>query len=119
MVAPGTSAANPAPNNANTSAITNNETTTIALATVLQEKGLGGKITHVGFDATNQTVGYLADGTTVAIVTQVPFNMGYMAVEKAIAAYNGEELDPVYDTGVALVTPDNINTDEIQAIVNP
>ena len=98
---------------------TNNETTTIALATVLQEKGLGGKIIHVGFDATNQTVGYLVDGTTAAIVTQVPFNMGYMAVEKAIAAYKGEALEPLYDTGVALVTPENVNSEEIQAIVNP
>lgn len=98
---------------------TNNETTTIALATVLQEKGLTGEIAHVGFDATNQTVGYLADGTTNAIVTQVPFNMGYMAVEKAIAAYKGEALESIYDTGVALVTPENVDSEEIQAIVNP
>lgn len=98
---------------------TNNETTTIAMASVLQEKGLAGKITHVGFDATLQTVGYIEDGTTTAIVTQVPFNMGYMAVEKALAAYKGEELEPVYDTGVALVTIENLNTDEIQDIVNP
>jgi len=97
----------------------NNETTTIALATVLQEKGLAGKITHVGFDATVQTVGYIDDGTTCAIVTQVPFNMGYLAVEKAIAAYNGEDLESVYDTGVALVTPENLHTEEIDAIVNP
>lgn len=98
---------------------TNNETTTIALASVLQEKGMVGKIVHVGFDATLQTVGYIEDGTTTAIVTQVPFNMGYMAVEKAIAAYNNEELEPVYDTGVALVTIENLNTPEIQEIVNP
>ena len=98
---------------------TNNETTTIALATVLQEKGLAGKITHVGFDATLQTVGYITDGTTTAIVTQVPYNMGYLAVEKALAAYNGEELESVYDTGVALVTAENLDTEEIQSIVNP
>ena len=98
---------------------TNNETTTIALATVLEEKGLQGKIMHVGFDATLQTAGYLTDGTTTAIVTQVPYNMGYLAVEKALAAYNGETLEPVYDTGVALVTPDNVNSDEMQAIINP
>lgn len=98
---------------------TNNETTTIALATVLQEKGLAGKITHVGFDATTQTVGYIEDGTTLAIVTQVPFNMGYIAVEKALAAYKDETLEPIYDTGVALVTSENLKTDEIQSIVNP
>ncbi len=98
---------------------TNNETTTIALATVLQEKGMADKIVHVGFDATMQTAGYLSDGTTDAIVTQVPFNMGYMAVEKALAAYNGESLEKIYDTGVALVTPENVGSDEMQAIINP
>lgn len=98
---------------------TNNETTTIALATVLEEKGMSGKITHVGFDATNQTAGYLTNGTTAAIVTQVPFNMGYLAVEKALAAYKGEALEKTYDTGVALVTPENVDTEEMQKIINP
>ena len=98
---------------------TNNETTTIALATVLEEKGLQGQIAHVGFDATLQTAGYLSDGTTSAIVTQVPFNMGYLAVEKALAAYNGESLESIYDTGVALVTPENVDSEEMQSIIKP
>lgn len=97
----------------------NNETTTIAVATVLQEKGLSGKIKHVGFDATKQTAGYLTSGTTQAIVTQMPYKMGYMTVEKAIAAYKGEKLDKNYDTGVTLVTPQNVNSAEMQAIINP
>ncbi|MEG1515509.1 MAG: ABC transporter substrate-binding protein [Clostridia bacterium] len=98
---------------------TNNETTTIALATVLQERNLIGKIAHVGFDATEQTAGYLADGTTYAIVTQVPYNMGYIAVEKALSAYKGEALEPSYDTGAALVTRENMNTEEMQKIIKP
>lgn len=98
---------------------TNNETTTIGLATVLQEKGLAGEIVHVGFDATLQTVGYLEDGTTAAIVSQNPYNMGYMAVEKALAAYNGEALEPEYDTGVAMVTVENLYDADIQQIVDP
>ena len=98
---------------------TNNETTTIALATVLAEQGLKGEIIHVGFDATIQTADYLRDGTTAAIVTQVPYNMGYIAVEKALAAYDGEELEETYDTGVALATPENVDSEEIQSIINP
>lgn len=98
---------------------TNNETTTIALGTVLAEKGKIGEITHVGFDATTQTADFLRNGTTGAIVSQVPYNMGYIAIEKALAAYDGEELEPTYDTGVALATPENVDSDEIQAIINP
>lgn len=98
---------------------TNNETTTIALATVLAEKGLVGELVHVGFDATKQTADYLRDGTTAAIVTQVPYDMGYIAIEKALAAYDGEELEESYDTGVALATPENVDSEEIQSIINP
>ena len=98
---------------------TNNETTTIAVATVLQEKGLTGTIKHVGFDATKQTEGYIKDDTTQAIVTQMPFHMGYLTVEKAIAVYRGETLEKKYDTGCALVDMSNVDTEEMQDIINP
>lgn len=98
---------------------TNNETTSIAVGTVLSERGVTGEVLHVGFDATSQTVDMLRNGVTNAVVTQVPYNMGYLTVEKAVAACNGEELEDVYDTGVALVTLENVDTEEIQAIINP
>ena len=97
----------------------NNETTTISVATVLEEKKLIGKIKHVGFDATNQTVGFLTSKVTNAIVTQVPFNMGYMTVQRAVEATKGESLDKITDTGVALVTLENLNSEKVQKIINP
>lgn len=97
----------------------NNETTSIAVATVLQEKHLGGKIKHVGFDATKQTAVFLKDGTTQALVGQRTYDMGYITVEKAIAAYKGEKLDPTYDVPIALVTSENIETDDIKMIIDP
>ncbi|MDP2792207.1 MAG: ABC transporter substrate-binding protein [Rectinemataceae bacterium] len=97
----------------------NNETTTIAVSIVLGEKGKIGKIKHIGFDATAQTVGSLKSGITSSIVTQVPFKMGYIAVQSAVDANQGKTLPLVTDTGVALVTMDNLNTPEIQKILNP
>lgn len=97
----------------------NNETTTIGVATILEEKGKTGSIKHVGFDATQQTIGYLSSGITDAIITQVPYQMGYLSVISAIDACQGKQLEPVTDTGAALVTLDNLMTPEIQKIVNP
>lgn len=97
----------------------NNETTSIAVATVLQERGLAGKIVHVGFDATKQTAVFLKDGTTQALVGQRTYDMGYITVEKAIAAYKGEKLDPTYPVPIALATVDNIDTDDIKMMVDP
>ena len=97
----------------------NNETTTIGATTVLKEKGKSGEIVHVGFDATIQTIENLKDGTSAAIVTQDPFNMGYQTVINALKVLNGETVEPIIDTGVALVTPENLETPEMQKIVNP
>ena len=98
---------------------TNNETGTIAAATVLSERGKVGEITHIGFDATEQTCAQIKDGITSSIVTQIPYKMGYDAVAKAVDALNGKEVEPLIDTGVALVTKDNLDSEEIQKIINP
>ena len=97
----------------------NNETTTIAVSIVLEEKNKIGVIKQVGFDATPQTIGALENKIISAIVTQVPFKMGYVAVESALNALDGKTLPPVTDTGVALVTMENLNSAEIQKIINP
>jgi len=97
----------------------NNETTTIAVSTILTEKGMIGKIKHIGFDATNQTIDAMKKGITNAIVTQVPFKMGYLAVQSAYYANQGKTLPAITDTGVALVTMENLNSPEIQKILNP
>jgi ribose transport system substrate-binding protein len=97
----------------------NNETTTIGVATALNERGKAGEIKHIGFDSSDQTIAQLQEGVTQAIVTQVPFQMGYLAVQYAIDAINGAEMEKSIDTGVALITLDNLNDEDIQKIVNP
>jgi ribose transport system substrate-binding protein len=97
----------------------NNETTTIAVSIVLEEKNKIGAIKQVGFDATAQTIGALENKIISSIVTQVPFKMGYVAVQSAMEALQGKTLPAVTDTGVALVTLENLNTEEIQKIIDP
>jgi ribose transport system substrate-binding protein len=97
----------------------NNETTTIAVSIVLEEKNKVGLIKQVGFDATAQTIGALENKVISSIVTQVPFKMGYVAVQSALEALQGKTLPAVTDTGVALVTLANLASPEVQKIINP
>lgn len=98
---------------------TNNETGTIAAATVFQERDKVGQIAHVGFDATVQTVAQITDGITDSIISQQPFKMGYLSVENCVALLNGEEVPETIDTGALLVTTENADSEEVNAIINP
>ena len=98
---------------------TNNETGTIAAATVFQERGKVGQIAHVGFDATVQTVAQITGGITDSIISQQPYNMGYLSVENCMALLNGEEVPETIDTGALLVTAENADSEEVNAIINP
>lgn len=97
----------------------NNETTTVGVATALKEKGLDGKMVHIGFDASAQTIAQVQEGVTAGFVTQDPFNMGYLAVVKAIEALDGKELDDYFDTGAQYVTMENIDDPSIHKVLYP
>ncbi len=97
----------------------NNETTTVGVATALKERGMDGQIGHIGFDASEQTIAQLYDGVTGGFVTQDPFNMGYLAVVKAVDAINGESMEAIIDTGAQLVTLENVEDPAIQKILYP
>lgn len=98
---------------------TNNETGTIAAATVFQERDKVGQIAHVGFDATVQTVAQITDGITDSIVSQQPYTMGYLSVEKCVELLEGKEVPETIDTGALLVTAENADSEEVDAIINP
>lgn len=98
---------------------TNNETGTVAAATVLEERTKVGKIAHIGFDATVQTVSQITNGITDSIVSQQPYQMGYLSVKTCVALKQGETVEKAIDTGVLLVNKDNKDSAEVEAIVNP
>jgi ribose transport system substrate-binding protein len=64
-------------------------------------------IVVVGFDANPDAAQAILDGTMDATVAQNPTNMGRFGVENLIKLINGEEIEPVIDTGTELVTEEN------------
>ena len=53
------------------------------------------------------------------MVAQNPTKMGYEAVKTLVAHIHGEKVPPSVDSGVALVTSENLGTPEIQELIKP
>lgn len=96
-----------------------NESSTYGMLLALRARDLTGRVKFVGFDASPGLVEALEAGDLQGLVVQNPFHMGYMGVKTAVQHLRGEEVEPRIDTGVALVTPDNIDEPRIQELIHP
>lgn len=81
----------------------------LAAHTVLTEAGRIDDTVICGFDCYPQSLKFMKEGTFEGNVAQSPYKMGYMGVETAILAARGETVTKFIDTGVLLVTPENVD----------
>jgi ribose transport system substrate-binding protein len=96
------------------------EPPTIAMTKALRDLGLaGGKVKMIGFDAGSQSVTDMKNGDVQALVVQNPLLMGYLGVVTAVKYLKGEKVEKRIDTGVVLVTPENMNQPEIKELLYP
>ncbi len=97
-----------------------NEPNGVGVANVLKQRKLGGKIKVVAFDSSDQEVAGLKEGTIQALIVQNPFQMGLQGVLTAVKAIKGEAITAkMVDSGLTVVTKDNLNTPEVQKLLNP
>ncbi len=96
-----------------------NESSALGMLRALVESGRAGKIKYVGFDASDHFVEALESGHIHGLVVQNPFRMGHDGVVSIVKHLRGEEVPKRIDTGVTLVTPENLDEPEIQKLVNP
>jgi len=94
-----------------------NESSTMGMLLALQQEGLAGKVRFVGFDASPPLVKALTAGEIDALVVQNPRKMGYTAVKTLVQHLDGEAVETVIDTGVVVVTRDNMNDPEIKPLI--
>ena len=85
----------------------------------IAERGLEDQVAVVAFDSDDAEIEYLQGGQIKALVVQNPYAMGYEGVKTAVAAINGEEVEKNVDTGVTVVTQENFDTPEVQALLYP
>lgn len=97
-----------------------NEPNVIGAAKVLNDKGKAGKVKLVGFDAADAEIEGLQKGTINALIVQDPFKMGYEAVKALAQLVRGQGTpEKRIDTGAKVVTKANMDTPEMQKLLNP
>ena len=74
------------------------------------QAGLGGEVQVVAYDATQQAIENLRAGVVTLVLAQKPFDMGYMAVQFAVADAAGvTSLPKRVQTGFAIIDINNVD----------
>ena len=94
---------------------TPNESSTAGMLLALQDIGKAGTIAFVGFDYSAAFVEPLKRGQLAGFVVQHPVNMGYLSVKTMVDHLRGRAVAKTVDTGVFMVTLDNLDSAEIRA----
>ncbi|MHC4112072.1 MAG: ABC transporter substrate-binding protein [Planctomycetota bacterium] len=95
-----------------------NASTSVGALQGLRSQSRAGKLKMIGFDTEKALIDGLKEGAIDSLVAQNPFKMGYEGVKAVLAVLDGTELPARrIDTGVNLVTKDNMSTPEIQTLL--
>jgi len=94
-----------------------NEGSIIGVLNAVSELDMEGDIVVIGYDSGQQQMDAIRSGAEAGAITQNPIGIGYKCVEAAVKAINGEELPETIDTGFMWYDADNIDDEEIQAVL--
>jgi ribose transport system substrate-binding protein len=93
------------------------EPSTFGMLSALKLNNLVGSKALVGFDASQGLMEGLRKGEIRALVAQNPKKMGREAVKVLVAKMKGETVPLFIDTGAAVITKENLDAPEIQALL--
>jgi ribose transport system substrate-binding protein len=97
-----------------------NEGSTVGMTKALKDIGkAGGKVKMVGFDSGEQSVIDMKNGDVQGLVVQDPMRMGYLGVTTLVQHLQGEKVEPRIDTGVHIITPENMDQPEMKDLLHP
>ncbi len=86
--------------------------------TAVINAGLGGEVQVVAYDATQFAIEQLREGVISLVLAQKPFDMGYMAVQFAVADAAGvTSLPRRVQTGFAIINIDNVDDPEVARFI--
>lgn len=90
-----------------------NNLAAIGAAQAIVARGMKGKVKLVAFDAAPNELQALREGVVQALIVQRPFTMGYLGVKSAYDVLQGKTLEKRIDTGVFVLTHENMNDPEV------
>lgn len=95
------------------------EPDTMGVLGALEQEGLAGKVTFIGFDPGPQLVPAMAERKIHGLVLQDPVAMGYLSVKALVGHLRGEKVDKRINTGEVMATPENMNSPEMKKLLDP
>lgn len=99
---------------------TPNEGSTIGMTKALKDIAkAGGKVKVIGFDTGEQSLIDLKNGDVQGLVIQDPLRMGYDGVMSLVKHLRGEPVERRIDTGVNMVTKENMDDPAMKDLVHP
>jgi ribose transport system substrate-binding protein len=96
-----------------------NETATAGMLLALQDVERAGKVTFLGFDATEAFIEAMRKGQLHGIVLQNPFHMGYLGVKTMLDRLQNKPVEKRIDTGVTMITPQNLDDPPSRELLHP
>lgn len=90
-----------------------NEGSAIGVLNAVVELDMGGELVVIGYDSGQAQIEAIIAGTINGAITQNPVGIGYKAVEAAVMALRGEELESEIDTGFFYYDATNYDAEEI------
>jgi ribose transport system substrate-binding protein len=94
-----------------------NEPTAVGMGRALVQAGKAGKVVGVGFDGNEDLQKFVKDGTLAAIAVQGSYQMGFLGVKTALDAIQGKKVPKFVNTGVVIVTKENIEKTEAKNVL--
>jgi len=94
-----------------------NESSAYGMLMALRNKRFAGKVKYVGFDASKALITGLYRDEIHGLVLQDPEKMGYLGVKTMFAHLHKKPVDKRVDTGVKLITKEDLSRGETKALV--
>jgi len=98
---------------------TPNESSTAGMLLALQDINRAGKVAFIGFDVSDTFIDAMRNKQLQGIVVQNPFRMGDLGVRTLVDHLQGKTVAKRIDTGVMLVTADNMENVDVQQLLHP
>jgi ribose transport system substrate-binding protein len=96
-----------------------NEASTAGMLMALQGIQKAGKVALVGFDSSDIYLEAIRYKQLQGLVVQDPFRMGDLAVRTIVDHLTGKPVQKRVDTGVTMVTPENMDLPDAKRALNP
>jgi ribose transport system substrate-binding protein len=86
-----------------------NEGSTVGIARGVEQSKKINTIKVVGFDKSQDIIAAVESGIVQASMVQNPYQMGYQGIDAAVKVLTGQKVEKQIDTGVNIMTKDNVS----------